>query len=220
MSLLAIPFELVELIIDFLSDDPKTLATCSLVCLSWIPRTRHWLFRSVSIHLSCPRQPKQFLSLLIHPSSTILSHIQHLAIGCGNFTPTLGSTNFQPCVESKRSMTLLSKDPTMPFDLFLSTFRQLANPSGTNIHSLRLFNLDWTTFPLEKQTRISTTLSRIFPKVTSLELDHVVLHDILQLNSTLARSFPGLVFLGAKVDFLKCDEDSVTTDHYRIDKGK
>ncbi|KAJ3843930.1 hypothetical protein EV361DRAFT_916449 [Lentinula raphanica] len=213
MSLLAIPFELVEFIIDFLSDDPKTLASCSLVCSSWILRTRHWLFRSVSIHLSRPRQSKQFLNLLTHPSSTILSHIQHLAIGCGN-TPTVGSTDFQPCVESKRSLTLLSEDPTMPFDLFLSTFRQLANPSGTNIHSLRLFNLDWTTFPLEKQIRISTTLSRIFPKVTSLELDHVVLHDIRQLNSTLARAFPGLVCLGAKVDFWKCDEDSVTTDHY------
>ncbi|KAJ3822342.1 hypothetical protein F5880DRAFT_1456014, partial [Lentinula raphanica] len=49
MSLLAIPFELVEFIIDFLSDDPKTLASCSLVCSSWILRTRHWLFRSVSI---------------------------------------------------------------------------------------------------------------------------------------------------------------------------
>ncbi|KAJ3752185.1 hypothetical protein EV360DRAFT_20454, partial [Lentinula raphanica] len=75
------PFELVELIIDFLSDDPKTLASCSLVCSSWILRTRHWLFRSVSIHLSRPRQSKQFLNLLTHPSSTILSHIQHLAIG-------------------------------------------------------------------------------------------------------------------------------------------
>lgn len=44
-----LPQEIVDQLIDILQETPRDLATCSLVCRAWLPRTRHHLFRSVSI---------------------------------------------------------------------------------------------------------------------------------------------------------------------------
>ncbi|KAJ3865898.1 hypothetical protein EV359DRAFT_14611, partial [Lentinula novae-zelandiae] len=49
MTPTVIPVELVEIIIDFLFDDSKTLGTCSLVCSAWVARTRHLLFGTVHL---------------------------------------------------------------------------------------------------------------------------------------------------------------------------
>ncbi|KAF8877359.1 hypothetical protein BD779DRAFT_1677351 [Infundibulicybe gibba] len=45
-----IPSEIVDLIIDQLRADAKTLRLCSLVCQSWLPRARYHLFSTFKIH--------------------------------------------------------------------------------------------------------------------------------------------------------------------------
>jgi len=45
-----LPQELVEHIIDRLSDDPQTLETYSLVATTWLARSRHNLFNSISLN--------------------------------------------------------------------------------------------------------------------------------------------------------------------------
>lgn len=45
-----LPQELVENIVDCLSDDRPVLETCSLVATTWLPRSRHHLFNRVSLN--------------------------------------------------------------------------------------------------------------------------------------------------------------------------
>ena len=45
-----LPQELVERVIDCLSDDRPALETCSLVATTWLPRSRHHLFSKVSLN--------------------------------------------------------------------------------------------------------------------------------------------------------------------------
>ncbi|KAJ4477493.1 hypothetical protein J3R30DRAFT_224846 [Lentinula aciculospora] len=195
MTATVIPVELAEAIINFLYDDPKTLATCSLVCSAWVARTRHLLFWTVHLDSS---SSEAFINLLLHPCSTILRHIYRLGIDCSS--TSAGDT--APC----HSRKIPSEDYLLPFDRFLSAFKRITDLRaihGTDIQCLRLSNLDWTAYPLQLQSRITTTLARLFPKTTSLGLDQVVLHDMRQLNVSVLRAFPGLERLEARLKFLK-----------------
>ena len=44
------PFELFDVVIDFLHDDLKTLRACSLVSREWVASSRFHIFRSVTLH--------------------------------------------------------------------------------------------------------------------------------------------------------------------------
>lgn len=46
-----LPQELIELIIDFAHDDPRTLRSCALVCRAWLPSSRYHLFSSIIVRL-------------------------------------------------------------------------------------------------------------------------------------------------------------------------
>jgi len=84
-----------------------------------------------------------------------------------------------------------------------------------------LRNMDWTEFSLELQSRIIASLTRLFTKVTRLQLGKVVLHDMRQLCCVL-RAFPALERLEAGLKFLKYAEYSMTHnsgDHARLPEG-
>lgn len=44
-----LPPEIYDRILDFLHDDPKALAACSLTCRTWLPTTRYHRFRTTTI---------------------------------------------------------------------------------------------------------------------------------------------------------------------------
>ncbi|PCH40277.1 hypothetical protein WOLCODRAFT_136760 [Wolfiporia cocos MD-104 SS10] len=44
-----LPAELCDRIVDFLHDDPYTLAACCLTCRSWVPASRHHLFYNIRL---------------------------------------------------------------------------------------------------------------------------------------------------------------------------
>jgi hypothetical protein len=48
-TIVKLPAELMDRIIDFLHSDKRTLSACSLVCKSWVPSSRYHLFRDLTI---------------------------------------------------------------------------------------------------------------------------------------------------------------------------
>ncbi|KAJ7589647.1 hypothetical protein C8J56DRAFT_37075 [Mycena floridula] len=84
--------ELLDAIIDWLSDDPKSLLACSLAGRALLPRSRHHLFSTIAI----PRRSKlnqpigykasdhrsltSFLAILDSPQSTIGPTVKHLEL--------------------------------------------------------------------------------------------------------------------------------------------
>ncbi|KAJ3912780.1 hypothetical protein F5877DRAFT_72110 [Lentinula edodes] len=124
---------------------------------------------------------------------------------------TLGTCSLPP-IETDLSSSHKLDEAVLPFDSFLSAFKRIAilhAPRGTGIRCLRLSNLDFTAYPLELQSSITTTLGLLFPTTTLLGLDQVVLHDIRQLNSSVLCAFPGLERLEARLKFLKYLESSM-----------
>lgn len=73
------PPELSDYLIDHVWDSKPTLSSCSLVCRTWVNRSRHHLFREVNI--SVKRSPKLdvFLAFL-HSSPHLSSYIRRLTL--------------------------------------------------------------------------------------------------------------------------------------------
>lgn len=219
MMSFVVPMEVVEIVLDHLSDDPKTLATCSLVCSTWIARTRHLLFGTV--HLN-PWRSHTFVDLISHSSSTIPSHIHQLDINC-SLTARQSQSKASKHVPPGGTTITEAVEPLPRLDQFLSAFKSAIeiDTAISGIQYLCLRNMDWTEFSLELQSRIIASLTRLFTKVTRLQLGKVVLHDMRQLCCVL-RAFPALERLEAGLKFLKYAEYSMTHnsgDHARLPEG-
>ncbi|KAJ6589131.1 hypothetical protein B0H19DRAFT_231600 [Mycena capillaripes] len=70
-----IPPDIFEVIIDNFENDRETLLVCSLVCSSFVPRSRHYLFRQCRIHL---RNVLAFGQLLDSPLCSFLPHVRRV----------------------------------------------------------------------------------------------------------------------------------------------
>jgi hypothetical protein len=71
-----LPPELVDIIIDLLHTDQKTLATCALVCKSWVPASRHHLFLEITLS---PVYIEAYC-ILSSPVCTIAAAVQYLVV--------------------------------------------------------------------------------------------------------------------------------------------
>ncbi|KAJ7931236.1 hypothetical protein B0H13DRAFT_2308849 [Mycena leptocephala] len=78
-SVATLPPELFDIIIGHTQDDIDELATCGLVCRSWLAASRHYIFTGKPVSLR-PGNVLAFIQLVIHPSSTILPYIQSLEL--------------------------------------------------------------------------------------------------------------------------------------------
>lgn len=67
-----LPQEICDIIIDYAHKDPQVLATCGLVCRSWVASSRYHLFRSVDL---ADNNMPGFLDLL---ESEIITCVQYL----------------------------------------------------------------------------------------------------------------------------------------------
>ncbi|KIM86665.1 hypothetical protein PILCRDRAFT_815901 [Piloderma croceum F 1598] len=81
---LKIPSELADTIIDCLHDDSRALASCSVVCRAWLPRSRFHLFE----HILLEPSRLQLFDLLDSPLSTIAPYVRclHLEEGRGRYS--------------------------------------------------------------------------------------------------------------------------------------
>lgn len=89
MSTLNVP-ELVDIIIDYLHDDRRSLASCALVAHQWVPSSRHHLFASVTLPST---RWLRFLELLDSSFTTISPHVRALTL-------TDDQENLEPLTQS------------------------------------------------------------------------------------------------------------------------
>ncbi|KAJ6545013.1 hypothetical protein DFH09DRAFT_658507 [Mycena vulgaris] len=160
-----IPSELVEHIMDTLSSDRRALGICGLVCSEWLPRSRHLLFSS-SIVPSFGEKSTLFIELLQSPLCKFASYVCDLCID--------GDQKTTSAAASEKEFYILVTNPA---------FGRLACAD-----SLRLSNIDWTTFSVGEQLAIESGLSR-FHGLKKLELLSVSFHDFTGVLR-LASSFP------------------------------
>jgi hypothetical protein len=152
-----LPQELFYAIIDQLSDDPTTLATCGLVCRSWVPASRHHLFRHISI---TPGTISHVSQLLAPSLCTIISAVQRLSI-----TLIENSVELQGLVSKLTHVTellLCGLEFQLPYGLAFP----LLIPLLRNLESLQL-----TTLVLETDDLLS--LLRHSPRLRSLSAGSV-----------------------------------------------
>ncbi|KAJ7609866.1 hypothetical protein FB45DRAFT_339960 [Roridomyces roridus] len=82
-SMLYIPPEIVDFIIDELWDDKPALKTCSCVYRDWLPRSRRYLFASVTLRVDWyagVSKMDTFLSLISSPLATFLPYIDEVRL--------------------------------------------------------------------------------------------------------------------------------------------
>jgi hypothetical protein len=80
-----LPLELIDRVIDFLHNDPKALAACSLVASSWIATSRYHRFSRVK--LICPNDWTK-LDRLVEFSPTVVHYIRAVATDATNNAPS------------------------------------------------------------------------------------------------------------------------------------
>ncbi|KAG7087671.1 hypothetical protein E1B28_013619 [Marasmius oreades] len=81
-----IPIELIHLVIRFLDDSKSTLASCALVCRSWVPISRFIFFR----HIDLSTTVEPFLKLLESPYQTVsTARVESLTVTHSRYAPAL-----------------------------------------------------------------------------------------------------------------------------------
>ncbi|KAJ7735089.1 hypothetical protein DFH07DRAFT_114424 [Mycena maculata] len=75
----ALPPELFDIIIGHARDDICDLATCSLICRSWLASARYHIFQGNPISIR-PGNVQTFIQLIAHPLSTLPPYIQSLEL--------------------------------------------------------------------------------------------------------------------------------------------
>ena len=68
-----LPAELTDRVIDHLHSDKNALATCSLVCKTWLPASRYHFFQAIDIRLT-DNNVYSFAELMDSPASTLFAH--------------------------------------------------------------------------------------------------------------------------------------------------
>jgi hypothetical protein len=66
------------------------MGMCSLVSKTWLPRSRHRLFRSLYLTPNSKGNPSRFLELLDSPLGTIAPYVHHLWLGGYKYKKTTG----------------------------------------------------------------------------------------------------------------------------------
>lgn len=171
----SLPQELIDQIVDCLSDDPEALKACSLVGQAWLHRCRQHLHRSVTIyHQNCyihHSQVQKALRLLALPLVTSYTQRLHLEGKSDYGAPPKGSDAEDNDVDG--------------VDLF---WRLLAR--FQNVHTLEINRLLWVAHSLENKDRLCTS----FLNVKVLDVYMSEFADVDEFLSFLT-AFPRLIRL-------------------------
>ncbi|KAK1223423.1 hypothetical protein PQX77_013705 [Marasmius sp. AFHP31] len=162
-----LPFELIILILESLSDsDTTTLASCALVCRSWVSISRSILFR----HINLTTTAEPFLALLSHPLQSITAaRVESLSVTHTRYPPaTFNRLLTWTSNDDNHSQTTLSE--TLP-----------------HLKKLSLNWVGWWTLCVEAKD----TLLRDFQSITHLSL-RMTAFDTIDDFLPLVQSFPVL----------------------------
>jgi hypothetical protein len=124
-----LPTELIDYIVDYLSDEPRALINCAMASRLFIPRSRRHLYGA--IHLDQRSDVRAFFALLDSPSCSITPFVHHLDIqdAPDELLTSKWVTEYLPrfkpfvAVKSLRLQNL-RWDPFI-WDQLISTFRQI-----------------------------------------------------------------------------------------------
>ncbi|KAE9398858.1 hypothetical protein BT96DRAFT_920477 [Gymnopus androsaceus JB14] len=139
-----LPTELVETIIDRLADSKskQDLRSCSLVCKRWLPRSRTWIFRSIS---ACPKSPiidlKSFLDAIhnVQSSPHLSSLVREIKVDCCH-VPELTRITFNTLNLEHLSRLWLCRHDFARFELnLISLTRTLTSSLDTLIINRTVF---------------------------------------------------------------------------------
>ena len=97
-----LPLELQLSILESLQDDKRAMATCGLVCRTWVSPTRHALFEKITLLY---HDRATFMDLLLSPHATFANHAESLSI-VGDSTLT-GSAKFHYAAPKIPSMVVV-----------------------------------------------------------------------------------------------------------------
>lgn len=159
--------ELIDMIIDYLHDDQRSLASCALVAYHWVQSSRYHLFASVS--LSGFRWIR-FLDLLDSPFTTIPPHVRALELtDCHNELESLdegiarlSNSNHLVAIDSLSLKMIDWRKLSLEFHIatLLSSFQQI-----TRLH------LDHTSFRTEDDV---VDLISSYPLLEELSMEDVL----------------------------------------------
>jgi hypothetical protein len=171
----SVPTELVDIIIDHLSEDKHSLSNCGLVCHSWVARSQLNLFHEVSV---TRQNAAGFVALLNTPSSkTFTSYIVRLSL------VDLGRERSQSADQN----TLILSFPTLPnvntlslFNTNFETFTQALNLicSFPELHDLSLDEVTWF-HRYDRIPQVPSHLPSSVPTLQSLTLNRCPKVDLL-----------------------------------------
>jgi hypothetical protein len=180
-----LPAEILEAIIDQLHTDLRMLGTCSLVCSEWLTRSRYHVFSAIRLS---PCRARRFFELCRTKLCTF--------VNCVNYIDVDGAQTS----EGKFS----SDDTDFPFYRILSLSSFL-----THIKSLRIRNVNWTSFPLSDQNQLRQHLAS-FTELCTLEFDNVMFHDLREIVR-ITSSFLYLSYIVINVKFSKYVEYAISS---------
>ncbi|KIK55431.1 hypothetical protein GYMLUDRAFT_248684 [Collybiopsis luxurians FD-317 M1] len=145
---MSLPTELEEAIISHLADSKPDLRVCSLVCKSWLPKSRALLFHSLSTRpptmLSSQSGHHHRLSTWLDPIRNVQSSphlrflLQRLTADCGH-VPELTRLTFNTVRLQHLSRLWLCRNDFSQFDLNLSLTRTLESSLSTLIIDRTVF---------------------------------------------------------------------------------
>jgi hypothetical protein len=121
-----LPPELFDIIIDLLHADQAALATCALVCKSWLPASRHHLYGRLVITEPDPYMDSPIFKILSSHRSTVASSVQQLVLHGFEGIRICPITTIFSCIQ----MLSLSDFPVLKY-----------MPLLQNLESLELINI-------------------------------------------------------------------------------
>ncbi|KAK0448481.1 uncharacterized protein EV420DRAFT_1767296 [Desarmillaria tabescens] len=167
-----VPPELTDLIIDHLAHDPRTLASCTLVCKTFFPRSHTHLFSRITIgHPSRANSARQFLPLLPYVGDLVKSLRIEAECGFRDKDNTEGDFMMMNDLidellwKTAHDKQWVSHDPALP-----TILTSLPNLTSLEIRALRWRN-PWRVHQCTPS--FEHTLAAIAPQVASLRLDYV-----------------------------------------------
>ncbi|KAF9443191.1 hypothetical protein P691DRAFT_680026 [Macrolepiota fuliginosa MF-IS2] len=171
-SVLHLPQELVDSIIEYVGDDRSTLCSCALVSRSWLHSSRYHLFANISLspHIQGNIPPQQLCAQLygvLQESPAIVPYIRSLQIFDGGLPP-------------HRTAQWISNERTLPPLLKLLTHLRQLELSASSACNV----IQWKSLPFTLQNAICTLLK--LPSLTYLRLHSWTFPNLASIAAVLS----------------------------------
>ncbi|KAK0197785.1 hypothetical protein F5146DRAFT_995407 [Armillaria mellea] len=189
-----VPPELTDLIIDHLAQDQRTLASCTLVCKSFFPRSHTHLFSRITIrHPSQPNSARKLLPLLPYVGGLVKA--LRIEAECGfrdkderDFT-LMNDLIDELLWKTAHDKQWVAHDPALP-----TILASLPNLASLEIRALRWRNPS----RVHQSASFEHSLAAVVPQITDLHLDYVHFDSLIGLLNILS-TFRGLKKLAVGV---------------------